>query len=960
MTGVRITGLPAAQAAQATDIIPVVQDGVTKKETLQQILDLVSTNFNVTWKEPCRLLSSTAKTVTYDNVAGTLTNAGTQAALVIDSTTVALNDRILVIGQTNQIQNGIYTATNLGSVSTNWVLTRASDFDGSVDGQISAGDATVIFDGTAYANTLWFQQTQGTIVIGTSNITFSELSLSTQGGYLEITNGMLSLGNYTITNPCPSFVFLKVTSGPYTITLPAANATNSRTAGLPIRFEFDAGATTSVNFLSNSGALQFSTTQSGPIDVDYSTNSTANGTPWRLTGYVTSIGPASKTGDVTLEVSDISDAGTMALQNANAVNITGGDITGETNINVADSIVVTASLAGSLSMSVLNTNNANAAANAYNFLISGGPSAGDSATYYGVDTGGGYYVGIDNSDGDKGKISTNSGLGVGDLLTWDSSGNFIYSGTGLFPNTGLKVKDVGGSFKMIWKPGSTFTADRTFTVTTGDANRTLDLTAGSVTYGALGIANDALTTLTQNGVIYGNAAAAFGATAAGTTGQILVATTSSAPTWAASLAGDFSYTSATSGANRTVTISHSSNTASSNSLFNATVAGTSAGDPYYTSVITGGATWSWGADNSNGDAFVISASATLGSSDCFNMLTTGAASFLLGNVDVTKSSSGTDVSLTASNTSNTASSSASIIAKVAGGTAADPVHQSIITGGASWTWGADNSASDNFVVSASTALGTTDCFSITTGGAASFVLGDLDVTRSSSGGNVLATVSNTSNSASSNAIITAKVAGTSAADPYFQSLINGGQAWTSGLDNSDSDAFVISSSSALGTSNIMRVATTGEINYPLQSCFSAYLSASLANATGNGTTVTLVCNTELFDQNSDYNNATGTYTCPITSRILFSCGVTFTTVAGSSVVTFISTSNRDWQCYGMNSTNTKDGASSLVLGGNAFLVDMDAADTAVYRVQNSGGTLTTGITGSASVPATFFAGMIVA
>lgn len=40
-------------------------------------------------------------------------------------------------------------------------------------------------------------------------------------------------------------------------------------------------------------------------------------------------------------------------------------------------------------------------------------------------------------------------------------------------------------------------------------------------------------TFTQNGVMYGNAASALGVTAAGTTGQVLVATTGSAPSWAA-------------------------------------------------------------------------------------------------------------------------------------------------------------------------------------------------------------------------------------------------------------------------------------------------------------------------------------------------------------------------------------------------------------------------------------------
>jgi hypothetical protein len=50
---------------------------------------------------------------TYNNgssgVGATLTNAGTQTALVLDGITMAVNDRVLVMDQTTQTQNGVYT-----------------------------------------------------------------------------------------------------------------------------------------------------------------------------------------------------------------------------------------------------------------------------------------------------------------------------------------------------------------------------------------------------------------------------------------------------------------------------------------------------------------------------------------------------------------------------------------------------------------------------------------------------------------------------------------------------------------------------------------------------------------------------------------------------------------------------------------------------------------------------------
>ena len=56
------------------------------------------------------------------------------------------------------------------------------------------------------------------------------------------------------------------------------------------------------------------------------------------------------------------------------------------------------------------------------------------------------------------------------------------------------------------------------------------LTAGTLPVAAGGTG---AVTLTQNGVVYGNGTAAAGITAAGTTGQVLIATTSGAPSWGA-------------------------------------------------------------------------------------------------------------------------------------------------------------------------------------------------------------------------------------------------------------------------------------------------------------------------------------------------------------------------------------------------------------------------------------------
>lgn len=71
-----------------------------------------------------------------------------------------------------------------------------------------------------------------------------------------------------------------------------------------------------------------------------------------------------------------------------------------------------------------------------------------------------------------------------DLLAPKDSPTF--TGAATFPNTGLHVLDTNSSHDLIIKPGSNITEDRTFTVTTGDADRTLDVSAANVTISSFG------------------------------------------------------------------------------------------------------------------------------------------------------------------------------------------------------------------------------------------------------------------------------------------------------------------------------------------------------------------------------------------------------------------------------------------------------------------------------------------
>lgn len=233
--------------------------------------------------------------------------------------------------------------------------------------------------------------------------------------------------------------------------------------------------------------------------------------------------------------------------------------------------------------------------------------------------------------------------------------------------------------------------------------------------------------------------------------------------------------------------------------------------------------------------------------------------------------------------------------------------------------------------------------------------GNISQSAAVSGGSLSIITANTSNTASATAFYEVQVAGATASDAYFKADISGGQNWTWGLDNSDSDAFALSSNATLGTTNVMRVATSGEMNFPLQSAFLAYLASTALNKTGNSTTYTIGTDalTEVFDQNSDFNT-NGTYTAPITGRVQFNGGVE---LIGNTILQIIQiqlvTSNRTY------ATQVGRPAGATDIGTNlSILADMDAADTATINVTGFGESGNTCDVSGVTPFQTFFSGYI--
>lgn len=289
--------------------------------------------------------------------------------------------------------------------------------------------------------------------------------------------------------------------------------------------------------------------------------------------------------------------------------------------------------------------------------------------------------------------------------------------------------------------------------------------------------------------------------------------------------------------------------------------------------------------------------------------------------------------LTVQNPSNTASSVAQVLTTVGGATAGDPFHTYTVSGATSWSTGVDNSASDAYVVSASTALGTTNVMSMATGGNVSVVLGNLDTTRSASGATVTNTVSNTSNTASSHALFQATVAGNASGDALTTYTNAVGQSWSVGIDTSNSYNFVIAEGTALGTTDSMRISLENSVTFPLTPAFLAYQASTATDATGDGTVYTLgstVDLTEVFDQGSDFNPATGIFTAEDTGRYYLAGSAQLT--GGTAITAYeiqLATSNRT---YSVAEAINAAAAITQFNCSITHLCDMDEGDTATCKV----------------------------
>lgn len=214
------------------------------------------------------------------------------------------------------------------------------------------------------------------------------------------------------------------------------------------------------------------------------------------------------------------------------------------------------------------------------------------------------------------------------------------------------------------------------------------------------------------------------------------------------------------------------------------------------------------------------------------------------------------------NTSNTASSDARHVIQVGGAVAGDPFTLYSIPGFVAWSVGADNSDVDRFKISASSALGTSDRFIIDAAGNVTIpaptggntlTLSQLTGGQSSifaesslSGSVVQVTISNSSNTASSTAQLVVSVAGATAADAMTVYTVVGATNFSTGIDNSDSDTFKISSNATPGSGSFLAVTTDGRVYgnalHNNAGSLTGTVNQYLASANATALTLTTVAN----------------------------------------------------------------------------------------------------------------------
>ena len=413
----------------------------------------------------------------------------------IDGYTTVAGDRVLVRNQTLTQNNGIYNAS-----ATAW--TRSSDAD-TYDELVAA--FIFVENGTIYTGSAWVSTIPATGTLGTTPITFTQFSNTAL--YNAGTGLTLSGYTFSITPVGTAGTYGSASAVPVLTTNASGQVTSVTNTSIAIAGSQITSGTIGTSYLTGSytgitgvGTLTAGTWNASTVTVPYGGTGAATFTA----GYLKASGTSAFSTVASIPSSDITGLGTMSTQNANAVAITGGTISGLTSpLPVASGGTGANSLTGYIIGSGTTAFTASSTIPTTNLsgTITNAQLANSSITINGssISLGGTATV----------TANTTNALTIGTGL----------SGTSFNGSTAVTIANTG---VLSFSAGTTgFTPSTTST--------------GAITLaGLLALSNggtNANLTAVAGGVIY-SGASAFAISAAGTTGQFLQSNGASAPTWA--------------------------------------------------------------------------------------------------------------------------------------------------------------------------------------------------------------------------------------------------------------------------------------------------------------------------------------------------------------------------------------------------------------------------------------------